>query len=189
MNYQTISLGSIALAVLAGSAAAFTAEDAKEVTHDGTIVSITSTELVMKAKDDKEHTHTLAKDAKLTLDGKTCKAEDLKAGLKIRVTTKTADDNVATNVEAISKNALFANTHEGKVVSATSSKLVMTGDDGKEHSHTITDDTKVTCDKKDCKASDLKAGTKIRVTTKKSDENAVICIEAIVKDGDFARQI
>lgn len=189
MNYQTISMGAIALAVLAGSAAAFAAEDAKDATHDGTIVSITSTELVMKGKDDKELTHTLAKDAKLTLDGKTCKAEDLKAGLKIRVTTKTDDAKAATNVEAISKNPLFANTHEGKVVSATSSKLVMTGDDGKEHSHTITDDTKVTLDKKDCRASDLKAGTKIRVTTKKSDETALICIEAIEKDGDFAKQI
>jgi len=189
MNYQTISATAIALVVLAGSALTCTAEDAKESTHDGTIVSITSTELVMKGKDDKEHTHTLAKSAKMTLDGKDCKAEDLKAGLKIRVTTKTGDVKAATHVEAISKNAMFANTHEGKFVSATSSTLVMTGDDGKEHSHTITDDTKVTCDKKDCKASDLKSGTKIRVTTKKSDEKAVTCIEAIVKDGDFAQQI
>lgn len=187
MNYQTITLSVIAVAVLAGSAIAFTAEDDKKATHDGTIVSISGTELVMKGKDDKEHAHTLAKSAKMTLDGKDCKAEDLKAGLKIRVTTNTGDAKEATNVEAISKNALFADTHEGKFVSATSSKLVMTGDDGKEHSHTITDDTKVTCDKKECKATDLKSGTKLRVTTKKSDEKAVTCIEAIVKDGDFAR--
>ena len=187
MNYQSISIGAIALAVLAGNAMAFTVEDDTEEIHDGTIVSISSTELVMKGKDDKEHIHTMAKDATMTLDGKDCKAEDLKAGLKIRVTTTTGDAKEASNVEAISKNALFANTHEGKFVSATSSKLVMTGDDGKEHSHTITDDTVVTCDKKECKATDLKAGTKLRVTTKKSDENAAICIEAIVKDGDFAR--
>ena len=187
MNYQTISMGAIAIAVLAGSAVAFTAEDDKEAMHDGTVVSISSTELVMRGKDDKEHTHTLAKNATLTLDGKDCKAEDLKAGLKIRVTAKTVDAKEVTNVEAISKNALFADTHEGKFVSATSSKLVMTGTDGKEHSHTITDDTKVTCDKKECKATDLKSGTKLRVTTKKSDEKAVTCIEAIVKDGDFAR--
>ncbi len=189
MNYQTISVSAIVLAVLAGSAAAFNPDDAKESTHDGTIVSITSTELVMKGKDDKELTHTLAKSAEMTLDGKNCKAEDLKAGLKIRVTTKTGDAKAATHVEAISKNAMFAGTHEGKFVSATSSTLVMTGDDGQARSHTITDDTKVTCDKKDCKASDLKAGTKIRVTTKKSDEKTVTCIEAIVKDGDFAQHI
>ncbi len=188
MNYQTISMSAIALAVLARSAMAFTAEEAKETMHDGTIVSITSTELVMKSND-KEHTHTLAKHAKMTLDGKDCKAEDLKAGLKIRVTTKNGDAKDATNVEAISKNAMFANTHEGKFVSTTTGKFVMTNTDGKEHSHTITGDTKVTCDKKDCKVSDLKAGTKIRVTTKKSDEKAVTCIEAIVKDSDFAQSI
>lgn len=189
MNCKTIPLAAIALAVLGGSAPAFMAEDTKEVTHDGTIVSITDTQLVMKGKDDKEHTHTLAKDAKLTLDGKTCKSEDLMAGFKIRVTTRTSDPGAATNVEAINKNPLFANMHEGKVVSVTNSKLVMTGDDGQEHSHTITDDTKVTLDKKECRASDLKPGIKIRVTTKKSDEAAVTCIEAIDKDGDFAGQI
>ena len=189
MKYQTLSTAAMALTLFAGSVAAFASEDAKEKTHDGKIVSITSTELVMKGADDKEHTHTLAKDATMTLDGKDCKAEDLKAGMKIRVTTNAGDATAATNVEAISKNAMFANTHEGKFVSATSRKLVMTGEDGKKHSHTITDDTKVTCDKKDCKASDLKAGTKIRVTTMKLDEKAVTCIEAIVKDPDFAHQI
>ena len=189
MKYQTLSAAAMALTLFAGSATAYASEDAKETTHDGRIVSITSTELVMKGADDKEHTHTLAKDATMTLDEKVCKAEDLKAGLKIRVTTRANAATTATNVEAISKNAMFANTHEGKFVSATSRKFVMTGDDGKEHSHSITDDTKVTCDRKDCKASDLKAGTKIRVTTKKSDEKAVTCIEAIVKDADFAHQI
>lgn len=189
MMYQTLSAAAMALTLFVGSVAAFASEEAKEKTHDGTIVSITSTQLVMKGADSKEHTHTFAKDATMTLDEKDCKATDLKAGLKIRVTTMTGDAKIATNVEAISKNAMFAHTHDGEFVSATSRKLVMTDEDGKEHSHTITDDTKVTCDKKDCKASDLKAGTKIRVTTKKSDEKAVTCIEAIVKDADFAHQI
>lgn len=189
MKYQTFSAAAMALILLAGSVTAFASDDKKEKTHDGTIVSITSTKLVMKAADGKEHTHTLAKDATMTLDDKSCKAEDLKAGMKIRVTTRGGDLAAATNVEAIRRNAMFANTHEGKFVSATSSKLVMTGEDGKEHSHTITDDTVVTCDKKDCRASDLKAGTKIRVTTMKSDEKAATCIEAIVKDSDFAQQI
>ncbi len=189
MNYTTISSGAIALALLVGSATAFATEDAKERTHDGTIVSITDTELVMKSKANKEHTHTLAKTATMTLDGKTCKAEDLKAGLKIRVTTSVGDLKAATNIEAISKNAMFANTHDGKFVSSTKGKFVMTSEDGKEHSHTITEYTTVTCDGKDCKVSDLKAGTRIRVTTKKANEKAVTGIEAIVKDADFARQV
>lgn len=185
MSYQTISISAIALAVFAGSAFAFTAEDKKEAMHDGTIVSITSTDLVMKSSG-KEHTHTFAKNATMTLDGKECQAEDLKAGLKIRVTTLVGDVQHASNVEAISRNAMFANTHEGKFVSGTNSAFVMTDADGKEHSHTITDDTKVTCDQKTCRASDLKAGTKLRVTTKKVDQKAVIWIEAIVKDSEFA---
>lgn len=188
MNYKMISAGAMALALFAGSVTAFALEDAKEATHDGTIVSITSTELVMTGRNNKQHTHTLDKAASMTLDGKTCKAEDLKAGLRIRVTTKAGKQAAATHIEAINKNAMFANTHDGKFVSATSSKLVMTDGDGKEHSHTITDQTTVTCDGKDCKVRDLKAGTKIRVTTKKANEKAVTGIEAIVKDADFARQ-
>lgn len=185
-NYKTISTIAIAFVVFAGSNAAFAVEDKSEATHDGTVVSASSTELVMKTKDQKEHTHSFAKNVTITLDGKDCKAEDLKAGLRVRVTTRAGNIKEANNIEAISKNALFANTHEGKFVSATSSMFVMTDIDGKEHSHTITGDTKVTCDRKDCKASDLKSGVRIRVTTKKSDENAVTCIEAIDKDGDFA---
>ena len=186
MNYRTISLGAIALALFAGSVAAFAAEDTKEATHDGTLVKTSTTELVMTSKDGKEHTHTLAKGAKVTLDGKTSSLEQLKAGIKIRVTTKTGDVKDATHVEAIEKNATFAHTHDGTVVSSSSSKLVMKNSDGKEHSHTVSSDTKVTCDGKVCKASELKAGTKIRVTTKTTDEGAATCIEAIDKNGDFA---
>jgi hypothetical protein len=186
MHYQTITAGAIALALLAGGVAASTVEDVKVATHDGTVVSISSTELVMKSKDEKEHTHTLAKDATMTLDGKECKAAELKAGMKIRVTTAANDTKVARHIEAISKHANFAHTHDGTVISSTSSKLIMMGQDGKEHSHTVANDTKVTCDGKVCKATDLKPRMKIRVTTKKTDEGAAIMIEAIDKNGDFA---
>ena len=174
------------------SAPAFAAKDAEEATHDGKLVSITSSKLVMTnqgSKDGKEHTHMLATEIKVTLDGKACKTEDLKAGLKIRVTTKTGDTKVATKIEAIDKNETFANTHDGKVVSITSSKLMMTKNDGKEHSHSVSTDTKVTCDGKVCKTSDLKAGMKIRVTTKKTDEGVAIRIEALDKDDEFAQRI
>ena len=55
-----------------------------------------------------ESSHTLATDAKLTRDGTHCNAADLKAGSKIRVTTKKDDRNVATVVEALDKHAEFA---------------------------------------------------------------------------------
>jgi hypothetical protein len=77
-------------------------------TFDGKIVSMTGDKLVMSGKDGKEHSHTLAKDARLTCDGTTCKAEDLKVGRKVRVTTKKGDRNVVTGVEALNKHAEFA---------------------------------------------------------------------------------
>lgn len=95
-------------------------------------------------------------------------------------------------------------TFVGSVVSMIGDKLVMKSKagtdythtlatdakvkDGKEHAHSVTSDTKVTCDGKVCKTSDLKAGMKIRVTTKKTDAGAAIGIEAIDKDSGFAQR-
>lgn len=103
MAYRGLSLLllAIALAVLAGGAVA--AEDkADKDTHEGTFVSAKGeTEFTMKDTDGKEHSHTLARDAKVTgPDGKECKLSDLKEGQKIRVTTKAGDKKVATKVVA-----------------------------------------------------------------------------------------
>ena len=188
-NYRMLSLSALALALVVGGA--FAANEDVEAIHDGKLVSITSSKLVMTkkgSKDNKEHTHTVATDAQVTLDGQACKAEELRAGMKIRVTTKSSDTKVATQIEAIEKNETFANTHDGKVVSITSDKLVMMNKDGKESSHTVSTETKVTCDGTVCKPSDLKVGLKIRVTTKKSDEGVAIGIEAIDKDSGFAQR-
>jgi hypothetical protein len=54
--------------------------------------------------------------------------------------------------------------HEGTVVSAAEGKLVMTGKDEKEHTHTIPEGTKITIGGKSAKLSDLKKGDKITVT-------------------------
>lgn len=57
-------------------------------------------------------------------------------------------------------------THDGKVVSASATELVMTDNaDKAEHRHKITDDVKVTLDGKDVKITDLKKGNAITVTT------------------------
>jgi Cu/Ag efflux protein CusF len=65
-------------------------------------------------------------------------------------------------------------THEGKVVKAEAKKLTMTDKDGKEHAHDVGADAKVTCDGKECKLEELKAGMKIKVTTEKKDEKLVV---------------
>lgn len=51
--------------------------------------------------DDKKHTHDVAKDAAITLDGKKAKLEDLKAGNPAKVTMDAK--YVVTKVEALSK--------------------------------------------------------------------------------------
>ena len=56
----------------------------------------------MEDKNGKEHSHTLAADAKVTgPDGKECRLADLKRGTMIRVTTRENDMTTATKVEAM----------------------------------------------------------------------------------------
>jgi hypothetical protein len=191
MMYRMFPLMTLALVMFVGGPL-LAAEDVKvkDSTHDGVLVSISGDKLVMTAgKEGKEHSHTLARDAKLTLDGKVCKAADLKAGAKIRVTTRGADKQLAIGIEGLDKNAEFAasNRHEGKVVSISGKKLVMTGVEGSaEHTCTLTTDAKVTCDGKACKPADLKAGMRIRVTIDSAVPHSATQVEAIDKNEDFA---
>jgi len=164
-------------------------KNVKEVMHDGKVVSISGDKLVMKTgKAGKEHSHTLARDAKLILDGKPCKASDLKVGTQIRVTTRGADKQLAIRVEGLDKNPKFAaSSHDGKVVSISGDKLVMTSTESKEEQTcTLTANVKVTCDGKVCKSSDLRPGMRIRVTSESDDPNSASLIEAIDKDMNFA---
>ncbi len=78
-----------------------------ENTMDGTVVNVSGDKLTMTNKEGKEHSHTLAANVKITCDGKTCTATDLKAGMKIRVTTGSAEPHAATRIEALDKNAAF----------------------------------------------------------------------------------
>ena len=187
MSYRMFLLAALAIGLFV-SATALAGEEVKDSTHDGKLVSITGDKLVMTAgKEGKEHSHTLARDVKLTLDGKACQAADLKAGTRIRVTTRGADKQLATRIEGLDKNPDFAsNRHDGKLVSIFGNKLVMTNKNGKEHSHTLTADVKLTLDGKACQAADLKPGTKIRVTTENDQPHAATRIEAIDKNQDFA---
>jgi GH24 family phage-related lysozyme (muramidase) len=158
-------------------------------TMDGTVVSVSADKLTMTNKEGKEHSHTLAANVKVTCDGKTCTAADLKPGMKIRVTTDTADRHAAARIEALDKDAAFANSsHDGQVVSITGDKLVMTNTEGaEEHTYTLTADIKVTCDGKVCKAADLKPGMRIRVTTENAESRAATGIEALDNNRDFEK--
>lgn len=169
------------------SSPAWAAKDTDEITHDGKFVSISGDQLTMTNRGEKEHSHMLSADAKVTCDGVACKATDLKAGMKIRVTTTNTDKKVATHVEAIDKHALFANTHDGKFVSLTNNKLTMIDSKGKEHTHMMAKDATMTCDSETCTPDHLKVGMKIRVTTKRREAGMATHVEAIDKNAEFSQ--
>ena len=75
-------------------------KDASTKTHDGKVVSVTGDKLTTTCSQGKEHCHTVAKDAKVTCDGKASKAADLKAGTQVHVTCHKDDKTVATAVES-----------------------------------------------------------------------------------------
>ena len=103
------------------------------------------------------------------------------------MSTCNEEKKVAPQDAAVPKKERSSNTFDGKVVSMTGNKLVMTNKAGKEYSHTLATDAKLTCDGTVCKPEDLKAGNKIRVTTKKDDRNMATGIESLDKDAEFAQ--
>jgi hypothetical protein len=75
------------------------------------------------------------------------------------------------------------NVHEGMLVKVDGNQLTMTDRQGKtEHTHTVAANAKILCDAKECKLSDLKPGTKLRVTTKDGDATTALKVEATTKD-------
>lgn len=158
---------------------------AKENLQDGTIIMITPSQLALKDADGKEYSYDIVEKTQLSLDGKACRPQDLKSGLKARVATDSGESKTAITVDAIDKNPLFENMLEGKVVTADMENLVMIADDAKSHSFIVTKDTKVTCDGKECKAADLPANARVRVTKDKTDEFILLIIQAIVENPDF----
>jgi hypothetical protein len=78
--------------------------------HEGTVVSFDGKKLVMKDKDNKEHTHNIADTTILMLDGKKSDVstfKTLKEGTKIRVWTSKDDATKVTKIEALDKNTDF----------------------------------------------------------------------------------
>ncbi len=68
-------------------------------------------------------------------------------------------------------------------MSVTGNKLVMSNKEGKECSHTLAKDAKLTRDGTQCNAADLKPGHKIRVTA----HNVATGVEALDKHAEFAK--
>ena len=98
--FRMLSLVLALLALVCFVGAPALSEEKKAETAEGTVVKIDGNKLTIKDKDAKEHTCELAADAKISCDGKECKAADLKAGTKVKVTIT---DKKATKIEASTK--------------------------------------------------------------------------------------
>jgi hypothetical protein len=88
----------LATAALAAFATGPALADDKGHTHDGHLVKVSEGKLTMVGKDKKEHTHDVAKDAQVTLDGKKAKLTDLKPHTHVKVTMD--DKHTVTKIEA-----------------------------------------------------------------------------------------
>ena len=106
MMFRMFALAGLGLALALGTSAR-AGQDTDVRTHDGKVVSVTAEKLVMTDKDSKEHSYTLARDAKVSCDGSVCKLDELKPGMKIRVTSSNDDRLAATRIEALDKNDAF----------------------------------------------------------------------------------
>jgi len=108
MMYRMLSIMAVGVAMVVAGQALADKSAAEKSTHNGKVVSIADNKLVMTDKDGKEHEHALTAEVKTTCDGKDCKCEDIKAGMRIRVTTTTKDDKqTVTKLEALDKNEEF----------------------------------------------------------------------------------
>lgn len=102
------------------------------------------------------------------------------------MTTKTEDKQIVIPFGAAPKSETFGDFHDGTVVSFSGDRLVMANNEGKEYSFRVATDAFVCCDGITCRAEDLKAGSKIRITPKPDDINVATKIESLIHQVDFA---
>ena len=102
MLARILSLGVATMALVALAGLPLRAADDK--VHEAHVVKVNAVEgnITLHFKGaDKPHTHDVAKDAKITLDGKKAKLEDLKEDFSAKVTMD--DKHVITKIDAKSK--------------------------------------------------------------------------------------
>ena len=94
-----LAMAAVALVALAGSSL----RAADDKVHEATVVKAGDGKITLTLKgDEKKHTHDVAKDAKITLDGKDAKLEELKEGFTVKMTMD--DKFVVTKIEAKTKD-------------------------------------------------------------------------------------
>ena len=107
MSYRFLSLFALILGLALAGAGCHPpghgqAAPAEEKTHEGKVVAAGEGKVTMTfTGDEKKHTHDMARDAKITLDDKAAKLEDLKEGYHVKVWMD--DKRVVTKLEAHSR--------------------------------------------------------------------------------------
>ncbi len=93
-----------AAVVFLGWGASARAQEKKDHVHHGHVVKVADGKLTMVGTDKKEVTHPVPKEAKVTIDGKEAKLEDLKEHTHVAVTMKEeGGKHIVTKVEADTK--------------------------------------------------------------------------------------
>lgn len=100
MMFRIPFLAAVAVALVALAGLPLRAADQK--VHEATVVKAGDGMITLTfSGDGKKHMHDVAKDAKITLDDKAAKLEELKEGFPVKVTI--GDKSVVTTIDAKSK--------------------------------------------------------------------------------------
>ena len=186
MMHRVLSMtAALALVVFAGLAVAADKSDKADDTHSGVVVSAGDGKLTMTDKDGKnEHTYTVAKDAKITSNGKESKLENLKKGTTVVVVVVVTGDTKAISSIDATPASDSSSKHTGVVQSVDNGKLTMTDKDGKnEQTYTVARDAKITSDGKESKLEHLKKGVVVVVVVVVvGGETVVANIDAVASD-------
>jgi hypothetical protein len=125
----------------------------------------------------------------LSVDTDKFQADSKTAVANVQGVGRQLKDKVAGPGEKSTGGTLASSSHDGKAVSITKDKLVMTNSTGAEElSYTLTVDSRVSCDGKICNAADLKPGMRVRVTTENAESHTATRIEALDNNRDFEKR-
>jgi hypothetical protein len=96
----TLSVAVMGMGMLFVSSASAKAHRTDSTMHTGTVVSVAHGNLVMTGQQGKQHTRAMAKNAKITIDGKAGAVAGLKKGMHVSVTTDTTGNVTAVSTVA-----------------------------------------------------------------------------------------
>ena len=182
MTHRTLAAGLFAAAlVFLGRGGPAAADDKKDDVHHGHVVKVADGKLTMVGDDKKEVTHEVAKDAKITLDGKDAKLGDIAKGALVTFTLIPGKDGQPrTANEVVVSGSTF-----GGSVKRIDGEGVTVGNEKFDRVLKLAPTGKVIVDGKDAKVADLKVGDRVMVTLT-ADDSAAVLIEVGGKkrDGD-----